>query len=108
MRGNPNWKPGVSGNPGGKPKGTVQIRTLLQHRLLKAVSREDREKAGKKIVNELVRLACQGDITAIKEVFDRLEGKAKQSTEHTGTLRLVNFEASVPPLGDVTDDAAGE
>jgi hypothetical protein len=29
-RGNPNWKPGVSGNPGGRVKGSLKFRDICQ------------------------------------------------------------------------------
>ena len=45
------------------------------------------------IADNLVRMAAEGDIQAMKEVGERLDGKAKQETDnkHTvsGTLELV-------------------
>lgn len=32
QKGNPNWKPGVSGNPGGRPKGYKGLAKLIQKR----------------------------------------------------------------------------
>ena len=36
------------------------------------------------IADNLVRMAAEGDIMAMKEVGDRIDGKAKQSTEVSG------------------------
>ena len=45
------------------------------------------------IADNLVRMAAEGDIQAIKEVGERLDGKAKQETDNShsvsGTLELV-------------------
>lgn len=36
------------------------------------------------IADNLVRMAAEGDVQAIKEVGDRLDGKPKTTNEHTG------------------------
>ena len=36
------------------------------------------------IADNLVRMACAGDVQAIKEVGDRLDGKPKTTNEHSG------------------------
>lgn len=42
------------------------------------------------IADQLVRKACEGDVPAIKEVMDRVDGKAHQSVDLdlNGTLNL--------------------
>ena len=55
------------------------------------------------IAEQLVKKACEGDLTAIREVWDRVEGKAIQITEHAGpenkdlafTVRFVDPDGSV-------------
>lgn len=37
------------------------------------------------ICDALINRACEGDLVAIKEVFDRIDGKARQQAEITGT-----------------------
>ncbi len=37
------------------------------------------------LADKLLEIACEGDIAAIKEVGDRLEGKPRQAVEHSGT-----------------------
>jgi hypothetical protein len=58
------YKPGQSGNPFGKPKGTRHRITLLAERLL-----DDDAEA---VVEKCVQLAKEGDLSAIKIVMDRL------------------------------------
>lgn len=69
---------GVSGNPGGRPKSkplTEEIERLLEQ--------EAPEKNGRTwaavIAEALVRRAATGDVQAIAEVANRLEGRPAQS-----------------------------
>ena len=55
------WKPGQSGNPSGKPMGTVT--TILKG------------KNPTRIADKLFSMACKGDLGAIREFMDRVEGK---------------------------------
>ena len=60
----PQWEPGQSGNPNGRPKSSVT--TLLK------------EKDTHKIAQKLYEMALEGDLGAIKEYLDRTEGKVSQ------------------------------
>ena len=86
-----NLKPfpkGVSGNPAGKPKGVPNSKTRLL-RLLELVQVKTNPITGEKeeftVAEQLdlmvLQKAFKGDLRAYQEVMDRLEGKAKQSTE---------------------------
>lgn len=55
------WPKGVSGNPGGRPKGT---RSVLQ-----IIGIEDREA----VIKALVRKALEGDVSAAKVLLDRTD-----------------------------------
>ena len=63
------WKPGQSGNPGGRPK-TKQVRNALQ----KLVDELGLEPA----VRAIYTKATEGDVSAFKEIADRLDGKVTQ------------------------------
>lgn len=39
------------------------------------------------IADKLAEKAAEGDVVAIKEVFDRTEGKAVQAVKHTGKVK---------------------
>ena len=87
-RGNPppehQWKPGQSGNPGGRPKKTPlsdACREILD-------SPVPKDKSGRSyaqvIAEKLAKKARAGNISAAKEIADRAEGKARQAMELSG------------------------
>jgi len=63
------WLPGHSGNPGGMRKGTVSLTRRLEQKL-----RENPEKADS-IINNLLALCDEKDLNALKEAFNRIDGK---------------------------------
>lgn len=67
------WKPGQSGNPGGRPPGPTATTVLRE--MLEA---NDGEKL-REIAKVLLSLAMTGDIKAIREVLDRAYGKPVQA-----------------------------
>ncbi len=77
------WKPGQSGNPGGRPK-WKPISEALQHLVT--------PKVADAIASELILKAGKGDVSAFNALTDRLEGKIAQvvggSTE-VGPVKLV-------------------
>lgn len=68
------WVKGVSGNPGGRTAGTgsivVEIRRLMQ-------SECDGQPLAARIAQRLVELAQGGDLRAIRELLDRIDGPAR-------------------------------
>lgn len=62
--GNPAWKPGVSGNPAGRPKGARNKATLMAEAML------DGDVEG--ITRSAIALAKAGDPRAIRLCLDRL------------------------------------
>jgi hypothetical protein len=75
------WKPGQSGNPGGRLK-KLPITDTIREALAKDMG------AGKTaadiIVEVLLAAAKKGDITAIREIADRAEGKPVQVSQLQG------------------------
>lgn len=79
MAGNPNWRKGVSGNPGGRPKVVAEVREL---------AREHTEQA----LNTLVTI--MGDekanhsarVAAATQILDRGYGRAPQSLTVKGNV----------------------
>jgi hypothetical protein len=73
------WKKGVSGNPHGRPKKQDSLTNLLKDEIGQ-ICPADREKRTWKqlIVRAALQLAMKGNATALKEVWERLDGKTLQ------------------------------
>lgn len=76
------WKKGQSGNPKGRPKKADCLTTLMREELEK-VDPKDKEKRTHKelVVIATIELAKEGNSTALKEVWERMDGKVKEKLE---------------------------
>lgn len=72
------WQKGQSGNPAGR-----QSEKPWRDALSVALSENNRA-ALRAIADAVVQRALTGDMLAVKEIGDRLDGRAKQQTEVTG------------------------
>ena len=85
---------GVSGNPAGKPKGVEHSKTRLL-RLLQLVTKvrnpvtgEDEEfTIAEQLDMKIIAKAMKSDIRAYQEILDRLEGRAKQTTDINANIQ---------------------
>ncbi len=86
------FEPGESGNPGGRPKSAKEWREAIRlavNRPLEDFERLDAHPpAQPKVIDalaaSLVKKGLSGDVHAIREIADRLDGKATQAVEHMG------------------------
>ena len=94
------FKKGQSGNPKGRPKGVLNSATRLK-RILELTNKKKNKGTGEMedfTVSEqmdmaLISKALVGDVTAYREIMDRLEGKAKQSLEVTEkTIKVLHTD----------------
>lgn len=95
---------GQSGNPGGRPKTKPLTALILKELDKKAPGTKFRQ--GELAVWKLVQLAIAGEGWAIKEILDRVEGKAVQPLEHSGadgTGLEFTIQIARPPIE--ADDA---
>jgi hypothetical protein len=74
------WKPGQSGNPEGRPTGSISLVEKL-----KAYLRRHPEEA-LAIVIKLVEQGKQGNIVATKELLDRIDGKVAERHRIEGEM----------------------
>lgn len=85
------FKKGQSGNPGGRPK-TKPFVEAIREEVQEADGNRTKLQA---IAAKLVEKAMEGDMAAIKEVADRLDGKPAQALQHQGESQIV-FVRSLP------------
>jgi hypothetical protein len=71
------WEPGQSGNPGGRPLRDKIWREAID-RAIKRREQDDPQ-ALEKLADSLLRKVAEGDVSAIKEFGDRLDGKVTQT-----------------------------
>src|ERR1700681_2032618 len=69
------FEPGRSGNPGGRPKGTLLDKTLVE--LLEA----DGGRHCRAIAEKLIAKAQRGDVRAARLIAERTEGRPKQKID---------------------------
>jgi hypothetical protein len=74
------WPKGVSGNPGGRPKQKL-ISAELERLLQQQAPSESGKTWATVIAESLVRQAAKGDVRAISELANRIEGKPLQAVD---------------------------
>lgn len=100
------FKPGQSGNPGGRPK-KQPITDYLIDQLDQPVPEAMKAKLppifvevygthatfGQVLAFQLVTQGLRGDMQAAKEILDRVEGKVTKKLEHSGRMTLEDLVA---------------
>ena len=76
------FKPGQSGNPGGRPK--TKLLTQAYRELLEQVDPKERKTLAEILARKAVQQALKGNLVALKEITDRTEGKSVQPLSHSG------------------------
>lgn len=93
----PPFKPGQSGNPAGMKPGTRHLSTLLRKVLESGVDVEIGKRTitvnEAEVIRQLCRGVAKGNLNAIREVFDRVDGKATQPIEHSGKIATGDLSA---------------
>lgn len=93
------WRPGESGNPTGKPKGSHSVRAALRRKLRKGydsdTDSDDGEQLGtwaRKLADDVAQAIDEGDadkIRSIATIIDQAEGKPTETRVNKGTGKLV-------------------
>jgi len=84
------FKPGVSGNPKGMEKQTEEqkLNRKATAEVVKAY-KEGLEDKLTQLGDVIIQKALDGDLGSLKEINDRVMGKAPQPQEHSGELRVL-------------------
>ena len=86
------FRPGQSGNPGGRPK-TAPLSHACRDLLSRNIPNDPQGRTyAEAIAEALVEKAVAGDIRAAQELADRAEGRARQSIEIEHTLLRQAFD----------------
>jgi hypothetical protein len=99
------FQKGISGNPGGKAKGRPW-RDAIDRALKRRIAENDLLGIDK-LADALIDKGIAGDVIAIREIGDRLEGKPTQALEHSGVIATTH-EEYLKQLDSLPDDADGE
>lgn len=71
------WQPGQSGNPNGAPKRAKLWREAIDRAIKR---REEKDpQALEKLADKLLAAVASGDIAAMRELGDRVDGKVPQA-----------------------------
>ena len=85
------WRPGQSGNPGGRPRGrslTKILRDVLDGQALGSLRFGDDRQVANALVEALVGHAItSGSAALIKEIFERIDGPVKPADDHPESRR---------------------
>lgn len=81
------FKPGQSGNPNGRPNGARSLSTTLREMLEEEIEvtvggKKEKKRFADVMIRKLLQKANEGDLRAIQEIFDRVEGKALQEIKN--------------------------
>jgi ribosomal protein L17 len=74
---------GQSGNPQGRPKKGETLTDLLREKIEAPKTSKEKQTRKDRIIEELITLAEGGDLAALKYIFDRIDGRPKESIELT-------------------------
>lgn len=73
------FPPGVSGNPAGRPKGSLSLTDLLRQVLLKVPPGDDPRTHAEIFIEKVVQQGSMGDSSAQKLIMNYIEGLPKQT-----------------------------
>ncbi|MGD0572286.1 MAG: DUF5681 domain-containing protein [Sedimentisphaerales bacterium] len=104
------YKPGETGNPHGRPKGSKGIAATLRKYLKAKINfqnpitkKEGRMSAHDIMAIRLIVSGMSGNLKAIGQIYDRLEGRPKQAVDETVSMsdsdepKLIKWCLPVPP-----------
>jgi hypothetical protein len=74
------WKKGTSGNPRGRPTKEASLTNLLRDEIQNVCPADREQRTWKElVVRATLQLAMKGNAAALKEVWERLDGKVLQT-----------------------------
>lgn len=87
------FKPGQSGNPAGRPKGSVSITTEIKKRL-EEMSPDGQRTALQVLVENIIQDALDNNNEMRKLIWNYVDGQPSQKVEQSGGTINLNIELS--------------
>lgn len=75
------YKPGFSGNPGGRPLGSLSLVNIIKTELEKETGEIDKKSQAHRIVEKMIEKAMGGDEKVFKIIMNYIEGMPLQRVE---------------------------
>jgi hypothetical protein len=95
---------GQSGNPSGKRKDLPWREALM--RAIKRKAAGDDAQALERVADAVVQAAIEGDMTAAKEIGDRLDGKPVQAVE--SSTEVTHYVIAIPAREQTSEQWASQ
>lgn len=99
---NSRFKPGSSGNPAGRPPSLLCLASLLKAQMMEPCPLDKQGRTwAVVIVSKTLEQAYHGDASALRMVWERVDGRVKQSIEDIETakgpvaLQVIYYDAEV-------------
>lgn len=73
------FKPGQSGNPGGRPKGAISLTAEIRRQM--AQTDEDRRTVSERVVAACIDKALEGSVQHFIQLIERTDGKVSTGVE---------------------------
>jgi hypothetical protein len=94
------FKPGVSGNPKGKPKGTLSLVSMLKKRLMK-IDPKDKKRYAEKFIDALILNAItEGKEQTQKTIMSYVDGMPDQKIDMDFAISKIVINDPTKPLLD--------
>lgn len=84
---------GVSGNPEGRPKGSISITSAIKRKLEEIPAGEKKTYLEAFVLKTLKKAINDEDVQAQKMIWDHVDGKAPESIDHTTKGEKINEDS---------------
>ncbi|MFX1499327.1 MAG: DUF5681 domain-containing protein [Promethearchaeota archaeon] len=103
------FKKGQSGNPKGKPKGRLNMTTILKKYLnerttIKKGDKRIRLSKAQALMLKWIELGLTGELKAIKDVVERIDGKPLERQEIEQLNKNLDVPIDFSKLNDLSED----
>jgi hypothetical protein len=101
IRNNGRFVPGVSGNPEGRPKGTLSVTAAIKAKLLEIEPKNQKTWLEGLIMAIMNNAIVEKNPLTQKIIWEMIDGKAKQPLEHSGSIAI---RPEIKEILELTDD----